>query len=187
MVPDQGWDVDDYSFLPRLDLADRGGALEDRWTDHYFDSVQCERDLRAWSVGAFTWMWDVTGSSDLALPADRIIGVYGYSSPPTGERDASRIAGFPSPRTDGHDRDNKGHAAAHSIGGPDEGYNLFGQDPAVNLGRKWREMERSSGRQAGLVVGGVGSRPRRPVSGAATPAGPRTTGPAAARRPATPR
>lgn len=36
----------------------------------------------------------------------------------------------------------RGHAIGHSLGGPDEGLNLFAQDAGVNLGREWRSLER---------------------------------------------
>lgn len=117
-------------------------AIEARWTQDYAARTRGERDIRAFSVGAFTWLWDATPSPGADEPDNRLIGVYGRSDPSDAARDESRIRGFPSPQRDNEQAVHRGHGAAHSIGGADEGFNLFGQSAAVNIGARWRSMEK---------------------------------------------
>lgn len=106
------------------------------------DQPQATRDVRAVTIGTFTWLIDATHESTLSDPDNRLIGVYGTSTSQAGPRKKSRIAGFPLPESLSSRRVHRGHAAGHSLGGPDEGYNLFVQTAAVNVGREWRSLER---------------------------------------------
>lgn len=80
-------------------------------------------------------------------PADRLVAVYGFSRPPSGPRDASRMQGFVrgGMAVGGKPMD-KGHAVSHAQGGGLD-VNLFPQRPEVNrgrseAGREYRKMEK---------------------------------------------
>jgi hypothetical protein len=117
-------------------------AIEGEWSWLYEHETRRVRDLRATTIGNFTWLLDATDSPQAWEADNRLIGVYGTSSRPVRSRDKSRLAGFPSPTRYRPGRVHRGHAVGHSLGGPDEGYNLFTQNAAVNLGREWRALER---------------------------------------------
>lgn len=119
-----------------------GRAIEGEWAWLYEESTQGERDLRATTIGTLTWLMDATHAPAPSEPDNRLIGVYGTSTSPTRPREKSRIAGFPFPKDVSSRRVHRGHAAGHSLGGPDEGYNLFHQNADVNVGGKWRSLER---------------------------------------------
>lgn len=85
---------------------------------------------------------DAIAAPGTGEPDNRLIGVYQTSTTPRLDRDKSRIAGFPLPVSRRGRSVHRGHAVGHSLGGPDEGYNLFAQDAAVNVGREWRGLER---------------------------------------------
>lgn len=135
----------DYVGLAELFHADHVGffnAVESEWASHYHRTTSGARDVRAVTIRELTWVMDAT--TDLARdePDNRLIGVYGTSSHALGRRDKARMRGYPSPQRDSQLSTHRGHAAAHSMGGPDEGYNLFPQAATVNLGQGWREQER---------------------------------------------
>ncbi len=127
-------------------------ALEGEWSWLYERETDGVRDLRATTIGNFTWLFDATDSPQRWEADNRLIGVYGTSSRPGGSRDRSRLAGFPSPDRHSPGRVHRGHAAAHSLGGPDEGYNLFAQNAAVNLSREWRSLERYCAARPGTFM-----------------------------------
>ncbi|MGH9919010.1 MAG: DNA/RNA non-specific endonuclease, partial [Nitrososphaerales archaeon] len=124
-----------------IDDRQLGPALEDAWTRSYRTATSGDRDVVAFTVSSFTYVYDATpagrGHAD-----NRLIGVYGRSDPQGLPRDAARIAGFPSPQRDHTVRVHRGHAIGHQLGGPDEGYNLFPQAAEVNQGGQWRELEK---------------------------------------------
>lgn len=124
------------------DTSRFGRAIEGEWSWLYEGSTPGERDVRAVTMGTFTWLIDATHAPTLSDPDNRLIGVYGTSTSQAGPRKKSRIAGFPLPESLSSRRVHRGHAAGHSLGGPDEGYNLFVQTAAVNVGREWRNLER---------------------------------------------
>lgn len=118
-----------------------GRAIEGEWGWWYEVQTCGIRDLRAVTIDSFTWLLDATDSPPKSEAENRLVGVYGKSVRPSKSRDKPRMAGFPLP--DGRNRSrHRGHAAGHSLGGPDEGFNLFGQKPEVNLGGEWRGLER---------------------------------------------
>ena len=134
----------DYAQLPGsasgIDDRQLGPALEDAWAQSYHAATPGERDVVAFTVGNFTWVWDATASG--SGPAEnRLIGVYGRSDRNGLPRDEGRIKGFPSPQRDHEMKVHRGHAAGHQLGGPDEGWNLFPQAAKVNQGGRWRELE----------------------------------------------
>jgi hypothetical protein len=122
--------VDDGQFSP---------ALEDAWAQSYHAATDGNRDVVAFTVGSFTWLWDATPVA--GETENRLIGVYGRSDPQGLPRDQSRMRGFPSPQRDHQVKVDRGHGAGHSLGGPDEGWNLFSQVADVNRRGRWRELE----------------------------------------------
>lgn len=123
-------------------VAEFARAIESEWDRLYERETPGPRDVRAFTIGTFTWLWDATMDIAATDPDNRMIGVYGTSVPPQAARDKSRMAGFPVNASGDGTRVHRGHAIGHSLGGPDEGYNLFTQDAGVNLGREWRASER---------------------------------------------
>lgn len=76
----------------------------------YEGSTPGERDVRAVTIGTFTWLIDATHESTLSDPDNRLIGVYGTSTSQAGPRKKSRIAGFPLPESLSSRRVHRGHA-----------------------------------------------------------------------------
>ncbi len=135
----------DYGQLPGsnggIDDHQLGPALEDAWAQAYHAATAGQRDVVAFTVGNFTWVWDATVTRD-GQADNRLIGVYGRSDPQGLPRDKARIAGFPSPQRNYEVKVHRGHAAGHQLGGPDEGWNLFPQAAEVNLGGRWKALEK---------------------------------------------
>lgn len=129
-----------------------GRSIEGEWAWLYERETPGPRDLRATRIESFTWLIDATESPKEWEAENRLVGVYGTSVPPAGPRDRARIAGFPSPERHSSGRLHRGHAVGHSLGGPDEGYNLFGQNASVNLGREWRGLERYGAAHPGTFL-----------------------------------
>ena len=134
----------DYGQLPGatgvIDDAQYGPALEEAWTRSYRTATAGEREVVSFTVGTFTWVWDVTAEE--GQTENRLIGVYGRSDPQGLPRDKNRISGFPSPQRHHAVPVHRGHPAGHELGGPDEGWNLIPQLGSVNQGGQWRELER---------------------------------------------
>lgn len=128
-----------------------GAALEGEWAWLYERATTGERDLRSFTVATFTYLWDITVADPPEAEA-RLVGLYGTSVRPTQPRDSSRMSGYPLRQPEAGLSVHRGHGAAHSLGGPDEGYNLFAQAAGVNLGGRWRGLERYAAAQPGTVV-----------------------------------
>ena len=112
-------------------------------------SRNADPDVRSFSLGALTWTWDVSdvGEGEWS-PDNRLVGVYGLSTTPLARRASTRMRGFP--LTQGStELLHRGHAAAHSVGGPDEGFNLLPQLASLNLGKEWRSLERIAAERPG--------------------------------------
>lgn len=118
-----------------------GRAIEGEWGWMYERCTWGIRDLRATTIGSFTWLLDATDSPPVSEAENRLVGVYGTSARTSKSRDKPRMAGFPMPNG-GSRTLHRGHAVGHSLGGPDEGFNLFAQKAGVNLGGEWRGLER---------------------------------------------
>lgn len=136
----------------RASLSRLGRAIEAEWGWLYEHETPGKRDARAFTIGTFTWLWDATTDVATQEPENRMIGVYGTSVAPKSARDKSRMAGFPLASPGDGSRVHRGHAIGHSLGGPDEGFNLFTQDAGVNLGREWRALERYCASHAGTFL-----------------------------------
>src|SRR5262249_40135416 len=108
----------DYDALPGMRSGSVSDefvqAMEARWIQHYTTSTHGQRDITAFSVGTFTWLWDTTPPPDANEPDNRLVAVYGRSAPHNIARDESRIRGWPSPQRDNEQPVHRGHAAAHS-------------------------------------------------------------------------
>ena len=111
-----------------------------QWVADYLQQSGAARDVREIEVDGFTYLYDTTTSPARSEPDNRIIAVYGRSGGSHGERDKSRMAGFPNPN-----HVDRGHLVARLAGG---GYdlNLVPQDPSLNRGHSepgkvWRELE----------------------------------------------
>jgi hypothetical protein len=123
-----------------IDDALYGPALEHAWTNAYITATAGEREILSFTVGTFTWVWDATAEE--GRTENRLIGVYGRSDPQGLPRDKNRIAGFPSPQRHHAAPVHRGHAAGHQLGGPDEGWNFIPQMGSVNLGGRWKNLEK---------------------------------------------
>ena len=128
-----------------------GPALEGEWAWLYERATIGNRDLRSFTVGTFTYLWDTT-AAEVPEPEPRLVGVYGTTSRPNRPRDRSRMSGYPLRQPEGGRPLHRGHGVAHSLGGPDEGYNLFAQAASVNLGSRWRGLERYAAAQPGIFI-----------------------------------
>lgn len=132
-------------------IQEFGRALEGEWAWLYESATIGERDLRSFTVATFTYLWDAT-VADAPAPESRLVGVYGISERPKRLRNSSRMSGYPLRQPESGLKVHRGHGVGHSLGGPDEGYNLFVQAASVNLGGRWRELERYAAARPGTFV-----------------------------------
>jgi hypothetical protein len=122
--------------------------------DRAEDSSPCERTAREWGagyerdtgnrlheidLGPFTYTFDTT--------LERLVSARGRSVPPTAPRDQARQRGHPR----APDGDHKGHVIAHSIGGGMD-INIVAQKASVNLGGRWRQIEKLAAANPGTAV-----------------------------------
>jgi hypothetical protein len=84
------------------------------------------------------------------LTVERTLGVYGRSAPTTAPRPAARLRGHPSYNRPGRAATDRGHLAAHTIGGGAD-INLVAQDHLVNVSGAWRSFERYLQRNPGTL------------------------------------
>jgi hypothetical protein len=153
LAPDGHAHIDYQSLLdarPGSATREFEQAIEERWARHYLASMAGHRDVRAFTVRSFTYLWDA--DPDGTAVSNRLIGIYGRSEPGQRPRDESRIRGSLTPRPVAGRPFDRGHAASHSMGGPDEGFNLFGQSAAVNRGGRWRELETICAKNPGTFM-----------------------------------
>jgi hypothetical protein len=93
-------------------------------------------------LGTLTYLFDLT--------AERTLGVYGRSAPTTAPRPAARLRGHPSYNRPGCAATDRGHLAAHTIGGGAD-INLVAQDHLLNVSGVWRSFERYAQRHPGTA------------------------------------
>ena len=143
----------DYAGLFRVTARDDApgvgpfvDALTDAWLDSYRRETAGQRDIVQIAFEELTYLYDATTSPGIDEPDNRVLAVWGRSRAPSGPRDSSRLRGHPSPQRDNAEAVDRGHLAAHAIGG---GYdlNLIPQLASLNRGRSaeghvWRELER---------------------------------------------
>ena len=126
-------------------------SIDDRarsWEDAYRDSVADDREIvRVDMSNGFTYSYDSTPPSDMSEPANRLIAVWGRSGSSGGPREDNRLRNFPDVRRKGERVLDKGHAAAHRLGGGED-INIIPQDRILNRGHKdkeriWSDPERT--------------------------------------------
>ena len=121
-------------------------ALSDAWRSDYMSTTGGDRDVVEITLDTLTYLYDATTSPDFDEPDNRPIALWGHSTRPRADRNAARMRGFPSPQRDSSVRIDRGHLAAHSIGGGHD-LNLIPQLASLNRGwsaegRTWRALER---------------------------------------------
>ena len=94
-------------------------------------------------LGTLTYLFDLT--------AERTLGVYGRSAPTSAPRPAARLRGHPSYNGAGRAATDRGHLAAHTIGGGAD-INLVAQDHLLNISGAWRSFERYAQRHPGTPL-----------------------------------
>jgi hypothetical protein len=95
-------------------------------------------------LGPLTYLFDLT--------AEWTLGVYGRSAPASVPRPAARLRGHPSYNRPGRASTDRGHLAAHTIGGGAD-INLVAQDHLLNISGGWRSFERYAQRHPGTPFG----------------------------------
>lgn len=147
------WRVDYPLLLARAPSLDQSARVEFlleelpwEWRDRYAAAVPKGAAICRISVETFEYIYDDQSSIECADHESRIVAVIGRSAPTATPRPASRMKGWVGPsgvylgaRTD------KGHLAAHSIGGGVD-INIVAQDSRLNRGwspegRTYRSME----------------------------------------------
>lgn len=120
--------------------GDAGPAISDAWAGQYRAETGGEAELVEVDLGTLTYLFDVAGQ--------RVVGVYGTSAPTGAPRPNARMRGHPSYNKPGQAQTDRGHLAAHAIGGGTD-MNLVPQAHALNVSRGWRDFERHLQRHLG--------------------------------------
>jgi hypothetical protein len=94
------------------------------------------------NLETLTYLFDLT--------AERTLGVYGRSPPTTAPGPAARLRGHPSYNRPDRPPTDRGHLAAHTIGGGAD-INLVAQDHLLNISGAWRSFERHLQRHPGTL------------------------------------
>jgi hypothetical protein len=100
---------------------------------HAYRAATADAALVEIELDGLTYLFD--------LSTNRTVAVYGRSQPTTLPRPTARLRGHPSYNRPGQAPTDRGHLAAHTIGGTTD-LNLVAQDHALNLSREWRAFER---------------------------------------------
>lgn len=93
----------------------------------------------------FTYLFDL--SSPSPAHEERVVVMFGLSSPPTQKRDVAFLRGFPVPKSQLPFRADRGHLGSHAQGGSERGINLIPMARELNRGwsqqgKVFRELER---------------------------------------------
>lgn len=130
------------------------------WCDDYRDMVEHKPYILDVPDRGFNFLFDLTlathDKNDPNRPEDRVVAAYGYSRAPEERRDAARIRGFGKIGDASRGSMDKGHFAAHSMGGALD-INVFPQRTEVNRGRSaegrlYRKMERYAAAYPGTFM-----------------------------------
>jgi hypothetical protein len=116
-----------------------GDVLSSAWAAEYRLATPAA-ELVEIDLATLTYLFDLT----LA----RTLGVYGRSAPSREPRPTSRLRGHPSYNRVGRPATDRGHLAAHTIGGGAD-LNLVAQDHLLNVSGGWRSFERYAQRHPG--------------------------------------
>lgn len=112
---------------------DAGCSIADAWAEQYRRETTQETELVEIELGTFTYLYDVAH--------ERVVGVYGRSAPTDAPRPSARMRGHPSYNRPGEAPTDRGHLAAHTIGGGTD-INLVPQTHTLNVSSAWRRFER---------------------------------------------
>ena len=152
----RGSEVRDYEPL----VASLTQVLIDHWVDAYYDMVDHQPYILDVHDRGFNFLFDLTlakyDKNDPNRPDDRVVAAYGRSRRPEEKRDASRIRGFGNIGDPSRGPMDKGHLAAHGMGGALD-INIFPQRREVNRGwsaegRLYRKMERYASEHPGTFM-----------------------------------
>jgi hypothetical protein len=124
----------DYEAVDKagLDSQQLGEALSRVWTLEYRVTVP-DAELVDITLATLTYLFDLTES--------RTLGVHGRSAPTGVARPTTRMRGHPSYNRPGRAATDRGHLAAHTLGGGAD-LNLVAQDHVLNVSGDWRRFER---------------------------------------------
>jgi hypothetical protein len=135
---------------PAANLHDLGVSLALAWCESYDATTPWAAEIAEIPLGQLTYLFDLAPSQG-AVGADdaddRVVGVWGNTTPAERAREASRQRGFlPDPAKWSHVGYDRGHFIAHSLGGGMD-LNFFPQASDLNRGnsgrgRRWRRLER---------------------------------------------
>lgn len=135
-------------------------ALKDCWMYDYEDMVEHKPYILDVPDRGFNFLFDLTlathDKNDPDRPDDRVVAAYGKSREVKEKRDASRIRGFGPIGDRARGPIDKGHFAAHSIGGALD-INVFPQRAEVNRGwsvegKLYRKMESYAAQHPGTCI-----------------------------------
>jgi hypothetical protein len=135
-------------------------ALKDCWIYDYGEMVQYKPYILDVHDRGFNFLFDLTlathDKNDPDRPDDRVVAAYGLSRKAEAKRDASRIRGFGPIGNKSRGPIDKGHFAAHSMGGALD-INIFPQRTEVNRGRsaagkRYRKMEAYAAQHPGTFM-----------------------------------
>ena len=123
-------------------------ALLEPWLQAYRAATPWQADVVEIAQAALTYLFDAAPTMDgLDEGDDRVVAVWGRSTPAEGPRDRGRQAGFiRNPASWSHRGRDRGHFVAHAAGGGMD-MNFFPQAAGLNRGTTrqgavWKAMER---------------------------------------------
>jgi hypothetical protein len=133
--------VVDYEAIANTGLTseDFGETVSTAWAREYRRAV-ADAELVEVDLDGLTYLFD--------LKLNRTLGVYGLSRGQTAPRPSGRLRGHPSYNRPGEAPTDRGHLAAHSIGGVAD-LNLVAQDHFLNISGGWRAFERYAQKHPG--------------------------------------
>jgi hypothetical protein len=108
-------------------------ALSDAWAADYRAHTDGRAELVEVDLGTLTYLFDIA--------QQRLVGAYGTSAPTRAPRPNARIRGHPASNRPDRAQVDRGHVAAHSIGGGVD-INLVPQLHVLNISGEWRALER---------------------------------------------
>jgi len=136
-----------------------GEVLEPAWLTAYRAETAWSTEIQDIHLDALVFLFDAAPTLKQMTQAgdDRLVAVWGRSSPPAQKRDRARIAGLlPTPEMWSGSGLDRGHFVAHGAGGGLD-LNLFPQLATLNRGwsrqgRLWRQMERYAAEHPGTPL-----------------------------------
>lgn len=129
------------------------------WAAAYAGMTPWVPEIVEVELGDLFYIFDIapTRNEGDAGGEDRVVVVWGHSSPPAADRDRARTAGFiPVPASWSARARDRGHLVAHAVGGGLD-LNLIPQRVDLNRGRssegrRWRALEREAAANPGTPL-----------------------------------